>query len=74
MPEYGYVSDELGVPGQAVIIMTISREDLCREGNAILNDLKRECGSNFKLKNVPEGPKKQRLREVLNALGCEVAF
>lgn len=74
MPRYHSVSDDLMLPSHAVIIMRSTMDELRQEGKAIVDDLVKEIGPDFKVKNVPEGPRKQRLREILRAMGYRVGF
>jgi hypothetical protein len=70
MPEYEYLNDALGVPGEVIMVQTMSRKDIIAEAKAIVDDFAKYG----KLGNVPEGAKKQRLRELFTALGLKVAF
>lgn len=68
--EYEYLNVALGVPGTVIAVQSLNRNDAIAEAKAIVADF----AVYGKLGDAPEGPKKQRLRDLLTALGATVAF
>jgi hypothetical protein len=65
--------DELEVPGEVLMIKPANVKQMLTECRMILKRAEKEHGAK-QLKDIPEGPQKRRLRELLRGLGQDVRF
>ncbi|MCH7761620.1 hypothetical protein IIA15_09540 [candidate division TA06 bacterium] len=66
--------DELEVPGHVVAFQTKTKAEMIKEVREILDSMEATMGKNPKLRDIPEGDQKQRLRDLMKALGMNVRF
>lgn len=66
---YERVSDALGVQGEVLAIERKTKKEIIKEVKEIMDKYPGQM-----LDDIPEGPEKVRLRDLLRALGFKVAF
>jgi hypothetical protein len=69
---YVEIKDALGVSGEVLSVELTDRNKIILEVREIIS--RNEVQGYKKLDDIPEGAEKQRLRDLLRALGLEVKF